>query len=170
MRDQIGKGGPSALLIGVAVGAALTMVGCGSELSPPSAQSGVRARVNAAATTPTPSTTEASPPPESSPSAAPTESFAGAVTVGLGDNGTTVVVQVGQELVVTLPDPSERELTHELVKSSDIAVLRLIPATQPQGQLVALVRVIFRAEQVGVATVTASGTVPFRLQVEVVAD
>jgi hypothetical protein len=87
----------------------------------------------------------------------------------LGDNGTTVVVLVGQELVVVLPNPSEREITREMVKSSNLTVLELVPGAQPAGQFVALLRVPFRALQVGSARVTATGTAPFTLQVEVVA-
>jgi hypothetical protein len=89
--------------------------------------------------------------------------------VGLGDNGTTVVVGVGQELVVTLPNPSEREMTREMVKSSNFSVLELLAEDQPAGQFVAVLRVPFRALRVGSARVTATGTVPFAVKIEVVA-
>lgn len=79
-----------------------------------------------------------------------------------------MIVDVGQVLVVTLPNPSEREIARETVKSSNLSVLQLVPEAQPVGQFVALLRVPFRAIQVGSATVTATGMAPFALKVEVV--
>jgi hypothetical protein len=90
------------------------------------------------------------------------------MTVGIGDNGATVVVDVGQILVVKLPNPSEREITHEMVESSNPAVLQLTPQEQPAGQFVAVLKVPFRALHTGSATVTATGPAAFAMQVKVV--
>jgi hypothetical protein len=119
---------------------------------------------------PSPASSATSAPlPRSSASATPEQSAGNEVTVGIGDNGATVVVAVGQILVVTLPNPSERELTREMVESSNPAVLQLTPQEQPEGQFVALLRVPFRALRTGSATVTATGAAAFALQVKVVA-
>jgi hypothetical protein len=88
--------------------------------------------------------------------------------VGIGDNGTTVTVDVGQVVVVTLPNPSEREIAREMVESSNPAVLQLALEEQPAGQFVAVLRVPFRALHAGIATVTATGPAAFALQVRVV--
>jgi len=125
--------------------------------------------VNGSAPASSPTVTSA-PLPRSSPSATPEQSPGAAVTVGIGDNGATVVVGVGQILVVILPNPSEREIAHELVESSNPAVLELTPEEQPAGQLVAVLRVPFRALRTGIATVTATGPAAFTLRVKVMVD
>ncbi|MGA7172922.1 MAG: hypothetical protein WCB86_09800 [Candidatus Dormiibacterota bacterium] len=91
------------------------------------------------------------------------------VSVGAGDNGRTVVLNVGAELMVSLPNPSERELSDEMVRSSDASILQLLSDTQGIGRSQSVLRVPFRALRVGWAEITATGKVPFGLQVEVVA-
>jgi len=166
----------SRLLVGAVLGGlAVALTACGGVLSPPnSSSSGVRSGVSrttpSSGAIPSPRTSPKSALlPRSTPSAAPGSSTGAAVTVGLGDDGTTVVVGVGQELVVTLPNPSEREMTREMVKSSNFSVVELLAEDQPAGQFVAVLRVPFRALRVGTAMVTATGTVPFTVKIDVVA-
>jgi hypothetical protein len=157
-------------VLGVLVAAAaMSLAACASLAPHAISPTDVGAGVSASAPSPGASATS-TPLPRSSPRATPTESTGSALTVGIGDNGATVVVDVGQILVVTLPNPSEREINHDMVESSNPAVLQLTPQEQPAGQFVALLRVPFRALRAGVATITATGPAAFRLQVNVVVD
>lgn len=89
--------------------------------------------------------------------------------VGLGQNGGSVVLKVGQKLLLTLPRPNSRELGNEIVRSSDEAVLLLESDTQPAGRLPAVLEAPFQALRPGRSMVTVGGQVGYQLLVEVVA-
>ncbi|MGA9775910.1 MAG: hypothetical protein WBU92_08325 [Candidatus Dormiibacterota bacterium] len=90
------------------------------------------------------------------------------MAVDLGDNGKTIVVMVGQEVVVTVPNPSERELSREMVRCSNLAVLGPLASAQPAPHLISVLQVPFKALEVGSATITAVGLLPLSVVVEVV--
>lgn len=78
------------------------------------------------------------------------------------------MLAVGQELVLTLPNPSERDISRERVNSSDLSVLQVLSVPGSIAES-AVLRVDFRALQVGAAAVTAQGMFPYAVQVDVVA-
>lgn len=178
MRRPRGRGsrvtfGAPLVVLGIA------LAGCGTvtpySSAPPSAGGRAGAtssspRAGPSASKPPPSSPRSAPLPRSSPSATPGQSAGVTITVGSGDNGRTVVLVVGENLVVTLPNPSEREITHEMVRSSDLSILELLSADQSMGSSMAVLRVPFRALRVGMTAVRATGVVPFEIQVEVVAS
>lgn len=90
------------------------------------------------------------------------------VQAGVGDGGTIVVLDVWQELMVTVPDPAEREIARETVDSSDLSILRLLPGGSSGRAPTSVLRVPFLALRAEIASITAGGSVPFAFQVEVV--
>ena len=105
--------------------------------------------------------------PRATPSLTPGLPAGPTVAVGIEDNGRTVIVAVGEDLVVTVPNPSERELGDEMVRSSVQSVLRLLSADESLGSSRAVLRVPFRALRVGSVVITATGSVHLAVQVKV---
>ncbi len=89
------------------------------------------------------------------------------VAVGLGNNHQTVTVQVGEEVLVTVPSPAERELSRESVRCSNPAVLQQQLSSGSRGVPSGVLRVPFVARSDGSATLSATGPVAFTIEVDV---
>lgn len=87
------------------------------------------------------------------------------MSVGLAQNGGSVVLTVGQRLLLVLPRPNGRELGDEIVQSSNESVLEL--QVTGAGAPAADLEEPFRAIQPGTSLVTVSGELGYRLLVEV---
>lgn len=157
----------SRVTIGLALVAAglLTLAGCASLSSPTAGTS----PSGSPTSTPSPSASPSAPAATSS-TPTPGASAAGTVSVGSQDNGSTLELQVGQELLVDLPSAPSGESSTAAARSSDLSVLRSLAAAQPGVGLVTLAQVPFRALAVGAATVTVTGSSPFSVQIVVVAS
>ncbi|MGH7608814.1 MAG: hypothetical protein ACREOD_02555 [Candidatus Dormibacteria bacterium] len=92
---------------------------------------------------------------------------AATVYLDLGDNGQTVTLGLGQDVLVTVPNPSERDISRETVSSSNTAVLGSLLSAGTFGGSKAVMRVPFEALQAGSATLSATGPFQFTVQVEV---
>jgi len=167
----------SRVTVGVIAGfLGLALVGCAT-LAPPSSSRGTHGGGVGSGPRSSPSVTHSRAPasPRSAPLPRSSSSPTGAppagatVTVELGNNGQTVDIAVGQELMLVLPNPSERDMSREMVQCSNSSVLQLLSGEQSLGATLAVLRVPFRALRTGTATVSATGLVPFAVQVDVIA-
>lgn len=148
---------------------ALAVVGCAALPSPASTPRASGSGTVGSSPYPRPSFSPTSPP-STATAPLPQWSAGGAVTVDSQDNGSTISLQVGQELVVDISSPAQGESGSQTARSSDLDVLRSLEADQPGSGVVGLRQVTFKALTVGSALVTATGEEPFSVQVEVVSS
>lgn len=158
-----GSGALKAWVLGAGAGLFLTAcggLGAGTLGSTPGTAAR-RGRAPSAAVTPAPPRSPVTSPGLSSPAAG------AVVSVGPEQNDGTVVLKVGQKLLVTLPRSNERELGDELVRSSDQSVLQLENQGGSGGSLPSVLQAPFLALRPGRSTVSVSGQADYRLLVEV---
>jgi len=165
MREPWTWGSRVALVVALAA-LILAAAGCAGlrSPSPTSSGAGLGARSSSSSPSPSPSVTAS---PSASPTTASTPRAGGTVTISSQNDGSTIVLQVGQELVVDLPNAPAGDSGTESARSSDLAVLRSLTADQPGAEIARLPQAHFQALSVGTATVSTTGEDSFSVLVEV---
>jgi len=163
---------PSAgfgIVVALAVGVTVAMSGCaasasggGSTLSDSRSPSSAPAATAQGGQPPSPPRSGSSPV-----TPAPGSGTGVTISVGQSDNGRSVTVLSGDTVVLTLPNPSHRELAQEIVTDSNVAVLRQVKMDVALPQIGDLVNARFQAMEPGTAVLTTEGESPFTVRIVV---
>ncbi len=157
------------IALALSVGVALGVSGCagaagsgGSELATSNSPSAAPPTTASGGRTPSPTTPQRT-------ATTPDPAVGSGVTIAVGqsDNGRSITVLAGDTVVLTLPNPSTRELAQEIVTDSNEAVLRQLKMDVALPQIGDLVNARFQAMEPGTAVLTTEGESPFTVHIVV---